>query len=251
LTKTEHLRALRHIAEGYSTLSQHLKQDLVSTYNFLSAQWKEAGTSLHKYKDEELFLNVDDLESPPCWVAASKLIFNASDDNFFRGVRGFLKSYENLILKAGGKKISAARPIEIDKSHPSEVLASWRENFNALRLSGHFIDIIFIDSSRGEHGAHRVILTCFGEHFITLLCNSGMKEAQDNTLAWEVVRVPLEEYDGSTIQSCLGKNFSALVSSSLIFDKNFSTLARWTQIRWMCNFSLMSSNCLIIGGLMI
>jgi BTB/POZ domain len=204
----EHLRVLRRIADKLLDLNQRrrLLQDLTETYDFL--QNKEAGAFLLRYKEEDLFLNVDNLDRLGYqlqWVAASKLIFNASDDTIFRGARDFLKRYEKLILQAGGKKIVRAQLIEVDKSEPSEILASWRENFNQMRLNGHFIDVTFVDSSGGEHDAHKIFLTCFGEYFTILFCNSGMKEAQDDTLPCEKVIRVTQDFDGDTIQSSLGK----------------------------------------------
>jgi len=118
-----------------------------------------------------------------------------------------LKPYEELILAAGGQKINAASFIILARAAPDETLTLWRQKFNSFRLQGYFIDVIFEDGVGGEHGAHRLILGCFGDHFTDMLCKSGMKEARgngDGPSTGDVVRIPAEDYDGDAIQTALG-----------------------------------------------
>jgi sacsin len=215
------LRALRRIAGDGGDINNQLLKDLKATYDYLSLHLEQTGPILLQHKDEELFLNVDDLKHKAQWDSASKLIFNASDDANFREVREFLRPYESLILQAGGKKITAAPHIKINKSGPDETLALWRGKLNRMRLNGYFIDVVFADLSDGEHGAHRVLLVCFGDFFTTMLCDSGMKEAHSNSFSnGEIIRIKMG-YDCATIRASLGEIcslcFSCRVDSLLDF----------------------------------
>jgi hypothetical protein len=206
-SQIQHLRALREIALIIPELNSQLRQDLKETYQFLSANREEAGRRLLVYKEEELFLNVENLSDIPYWVPSAKLIFNALDDKNFREARSFLKPYEDLILAAGGKKINAASFIHLERTPAEKILFSWRSKLDRLRMGSQLTDIIFVDSEREEHGAHRALLVCLGDHFEALLTNSGMMEAGDNAFSsGAMIRVEMPDYDGAAIQTALGEH---------------------------------------------
>ena len=199
-SQIEHLRVLSTKIAPDLGSNPGLIEDLKATYSWLDRHESEASRLLD-YKEERLFLNVDNASSEWSWNSASGLLFDENDSSNPRRVRQFLRNYQGLLRAAGVREIShVSIPNNLlgEDSYETQ-LERLRGSFDEMRKADQLTDVIFIAEDGAEFTAHRAFLAAQIGHFKTCFSH-GWRESD---IIGNKARIPLDK-SRECIEAVLG-----------------------------------------------
>ncbi|KAJ6510488.1 hypothetical protein C8R45DRAFT_1088650 [Mycena sanguinolenta] len=169
----EHLRVLTlQVAKDY-TSDIYLLSDLEATYAWLDEHQHELEDAMIEFHDEPLFLNVDDPKTDP-WLfnSADELFFNIRDGGDLKSVKKFLQPFKDLLTVSGVEDIVNAPVPKVELSSVEAQLSVLRKGFQAMRLEGKLIDVVFVADDETRYPAHRAYLAPMSEYLQDLFTGS-------------------------------------------------------------------------------
>ncbi|KAJ7262754.1 hypothetical protein B0H12DRAFT_1104316 [Mycena haematopus] len=197
----EHLRVLvLQVAKDY-TSDIYLLSDLEATYAWLDEHQHEVEDSMIEFHDEPLFLNVDDPKTDP-WLfhSADELFFNIRDGGDLKSVKKFLLPFKDLLTVSGVEDIVNAPVPGIVLSSVEAQLSLLRTGFQAMRLEGKLVDVVFISDDEMRYAAHRAYLAPMSEYLQDLFTGS-FAESGPGT-ADEPIEIEVD-YSGPCVEAVL------------------------------------------------
>jgi hypothetical protein len=207
LYQVKHLRTLARIAQNFAS-NPRILADITQTYEWLNSREDNEIEFIAQYKDEYLFLNVDDPKSEP-WTfhCARKMFFNIPDldDDQFACVGEFLSPFENLLRLAGVKEISLPSREELPLTPAETQLRRIRSNFNQMRINNVLTDVIFTSEDGQEFEAHRAFLATQNDYFRDLLTYEWSETSSMGE--HDSAHVYMDGYFGTTLKVAIGKEF--------------------------------------------
>ncbi|KAF7361321.1 BTB domain-containing protein [Mycena sanguinolenta] len=197
----EHLRVLAlQVAKDY-TSDIYLLSDLEATYAWLEEHQHELEDSMIEFHDEPLFLNVDDPKTDPwSFNSADELFFNIRDGGDLKSVKKFLLPFKDLLTVSGVEDIVNAPVPGVELSSVETQLSVLRKGFQAMRLEGKLIDVVFISDDETRYPAHRAYLAPMSEYLQDLFTGS-FTEAGPGT-ADEPIEIEVD-YPGPCVEAIL------------------------------------------------
>ncbi|KAF8629294.1 hypothetical protein AX15_003527 [Amanita polypyramis BW_CC] len=201
----KHLEVLAQIGQNYGR-PPALLEDLKATYKWLNDHASEIHVHISQRRSKSLFLNVDNPDSDEWeWHSASSLVMDLQDVGRLRGVKEFLRSYNDLLKAAGIRKIHnpVAKPVPIhDKTE------SIQRGFNEMRRQGCDVNVVF-NPKEDENKilpAHRVWLIINSKYFQTSLLDAeDFMEARKLKSEGRVV-INVDNYSSLCVKEVVGKH---------------------------------------------
>ena len=196
MKQVEHLRILASMSAD----NPRVLTDLTETYAWLDARKDDPNLDyIKKYKDECIFLNVDNPRLDRwTWHCAHNMFFNIPDlDGPFACVGKFLLPFGGLLRRAGVREVSYPSREILSLSTAETQLAQIRSGINNMRLEDVLTDVTFMADDGSKFGAHSVFLATQTEYFRNLL-TQGWSEGSSRL-------IQMSGYSGSTLKVAFGK----------------------------------------------
>ena len=197
----KHLRVLAELGKKYGR-QPALLSDLKATYKWLNENVDKFSIDIRNANRKSIFLNVDNPDSDPwVWHSASTLIRDLpQDDGDLHNVKGFLRSYDNLLKVAGVRTI---QKVTAETVAPMDRRLLCRSRFRDMREHGFEVNVTFkaMDDEYQIPHAHKSWLSMNSEYLWRTFVASGFQEVDPGRCA----QVDVSDYSSLCVKETISK----------------------------------------------